>query len=113
MPAPIYDGNWRLLEHHPSRGVSVWVLTEGEKTTVKVVAESPNGIVEVNALEQRVNNRKAKTVGGSYRKVASVAASSPQGLYLHQAILDRDKTAFKRWMNDPDNKKWRVSTETV
>ena len=109
---PIYDGDFRLLEYIPERQTSIWVKTEGKKTTVRVRAHSAEGIVALNKIEQNMNGKSAPIIGGYMRKVASVPSNVAHE-YLHKSILDRDKKRFAKWLNNSDHKNFRVSSETV
>ena len=56
-------------------------------------------------------NEAKRTMDGLGRKVASI----PLVVWndLQKKGITRDKAAFKRWLNDPDNKFFRTTSEVV
>ena len=102
--ADVYDGPWRLFNHDPATGRTVWVLHEGEKMHFRV--DYPvEGIIAENA------EHRASVAGTPYGELARVA-SIPLNVFhdsgMAEASRDGDRKFMAKFLNDGDNAAWRT-----
>ena len=89
-----------LLDHDPVSGLySEFAFDEGDGKYIFNSAQDVSEIIEANKAEM---NEAKRTMDGLGRKVASI----PLVVWndLQKKGITRDKAAFKRWLNDQDNK---------
>lgn len=99
----IYDGPWRLFNHDPATGRTVWVLTEGERTTFRT--DYP-----VDAIINENAERRAASAGTKFGDMAHIA-SVPLNIYheqLAEAQRVGDDKYISKYLNDSDNRAWRT-----
>lgn len=93
----------RLLEHDPSTGVTEWFHSnaDGTEFTIERV-ENVTGLIETN--KALANDDHGQWGDGQ------LVASFPMSVWWdlkQRGILD-DPKAYRRWLNDADNKVWRI-----
>ncbi|TGP26099.1 MULTISPECIES: hypothetical protein [unclassified Mesorhizobium] len=105
----IWDGPWKLFEHDPATGRSVWMMMQDDQTVFRI--DMPiQGILDSN------HEREMETMGnrfGDYRPLASVPLPLFHANGLAEAAREKDDTFLKRWLNDGDFKKFRTSRGNV
>lgn len=98
----------KLLDFSPETGVAHTFHLDHETNEARIVAtQEVDGLLNANkAQANEPVNRRA-----TWRKVASI----PLALYfdLRRQGIVQDPKAFKRWLNDPDNRFFRTSPEHV
>ena len=98
----------KLLDFSPDTGIShSFHLDEHSGDARIVAAQDVTPLIEFNKIQANEPVKK----GAEWRKVASI----PLGVYFElkkQGIIG-DQKAFKRWLNDPENRFFRTSPEHV
>jgi hypothetical protein len=100
----IMDGGWRLLFDDPQASKAVWIYDDAEKTVIKTVYYATEELFDFNAARM---NASLNERWGDGR----VAASVPLNVYfqhLAQAQTEGDQAYVRRFLNDPDNAKFRT-----
>jgi hypothetical protein len=112
MEQDIYDGNWRLADHDPITGRSVWITVQDGQTIARV--DMPNDKLEdifaVNAAFESVSQGEKF---GDYNRIASIPHHLVYKNGLADALKQGDDKFISRFMNDSDNRKWRTSRGRV
>lgn len=105
----ITDGAWTLIDHEIETGRSTW-MTEQDGQYVFRVDMPLNDIFDQN------NDAVVESIGrkfGDYNRVASI----PHHLIYHNGVNDamqqHDNKWLSRFLNDPDNQKFRTSRGRV
>lgn len=108
--AVIRDGDWRLFDHDFASGRTVWVMADEMGRDVFRVDYPVSATIAENAT---VRNMAQKAWKGDWHHVASV----PLGLFHSSGMAEaqaQDDTQFvSRWLNDGDNRAWRVKEGKV
>lgn len=105
----ITDGAWTLIDHDIATSRSVW-MTEQDGQYVFRVDMPLDDIFDQN------NDAVIETIGrkfGDYNRVASVPHHLVYQNGLNEAIEQQDNRWLSKWLNDPDNKKFRTSRGAV
>ncbi|ARV77516.1 hypothetical protein [Sinorhizobium phage phiM5] len=102
----------KLFSHDPLTGITKYFhYDEGQdaKNFVIETIQQTTPIVDQN--KEEFNNSRASTRGEDMVKVASI----PLALFfeLKKKGITQDPVAFKRWLNDPDNRLFRTRPGTV
>jgi hypothetical protein len=100
----IRDGDWTLVEHDAHTGRTVWSMQNPDGSTTYRTDTPVNSLVEMNTASR---NMAQSGWRGDYHLVASM----PSALYfdqLHEASLQKDDKFINRFLNDSDNRAWRV-----
>lgn len=109
MTMRVADGSWTLIDHDFETGRSTW-MTEQDGQYVFRVDMPLNDIFDQNkdALVETIGRRF-----GDYNRIASI----PHHLIYHNGVDDamrqRDSKWLAKFLNDPDNKKFRTSRGRV
>jgi len=94
----------RLFDHDPVSGITTWFQYHDENDAFSLhTVQETDDVVDAN---KRDFNGAASNWRGDMHKVASI----PMTLYMDlkkQGIID-DEKAFKKWLNDPDNRYFRT-----
>lgn len=107
----VRDGEFELIDWDPKTGRTVWSMFDGEKTVIRTdtpVAQT----IEDNTL---FRNAASSDWKGDYHRVASVPMQLlyDDNLGLNKAIQQGDDKYLSRWLNDSDNRAWRVKEGRV
>lgn len=100
----IKDGDWTLIEWDPVSGRSVWHMFDGEKTVIRTDYPADAVMSENSAIR----NSAEKAWAGDWHRVASVPLNIAHDNNLIRAQTEGDDAYTKRWLNDPENRAWRV-----
>lgn len=107
----IRDGEWTLHDYDPVTGRSVWALFDGEKTVFRI--DTP---VQAT-IDDNTHARNGASTGwrGDWHRVASVPMQLlyDENVGLNKAIQQGDDKYLSRWLNDGDNRAWRVKDGRV
>jgi len=109
MEQDIYDGAWKLFDHDPATGRTIWMLVDGDKTHFRI--DMP-----VGAILDANHDAEMETMGkrfGDYNRIASIPTPLFYQNGLSQAVKQKDDGWLKRWLNDGDHKKFRTSRGSV
>jgi hypothetical protein len=102
--ADIYDGPWRLFDHDPATGRTVWVLHEDGMMHFR--CDYPVESIIAHNAEHR-----AAVAGTPYGEIAHVA-SIPLNVFhdsgLAEASKQDDRKFIAKYLNDSDNRAWRT-----
>ena len=93
----------RVIDYDPQTGISHVLYTDESDGVSRYVAEQDTSFL----LD--FNRKLANEAGKKFGEWAKVA-SLPMALFMdlkQKGILD-DSKAFKRWLNDPDNRYFRT-----
>ncbi|HET7413889.1 MAG TPA: hypothetical protein VFJ18_14630 [Pararhizobium sp.] len=107
----VRDGAWSLHDYDFATGRSVWALFDGEKTVFRV--DTPvQSTLDANA---EARNSASSGWKGDYHRIASVPMQLlyDGNLGLNKAFLEGDDRYVKRWLNDGQNRAWRVKEGNV
>jgi len=107
----VRDGQWELYEYDPATGRTVWQMYDGEKIIFRI--DTPvAATIEENTL---VRNATPDGWKGDYHRIASVPMQLlyDENLGLNKAIQQGDDKFLSRFLNDSDNRAWRVKEGTV
>lgn len=105
----ITDGAWTLIDHEIETGRSTW-MTEQDGQYVFRVDMPLNDIFDQN------NDAVVESIGrkfGDYNRVASIPHHLIYKNGVNDAIQQHDSKWLSKWLNDPDNKKFRTSRGRV
>lgn len=95
----------KLFDYDPFLGITEYFYydPDTDKVTIQQV-QNTTRILEQNKAQFNATDERAKW--GEWSKVASI----PINLWadLNAKGIVRDKAAFKRWLNDPDNRYFRT-----
>lgn len=103
------DGDWWLVDHDMHLGRTVWARENGDGTTTYRTDYEVKATVDLNTAQR---NMARKDWAGDYHHVASV----PLNVYwdkLAEASREGDDRYVSRWLNDSDNRAWRVKEGRV
>lgn len=107
----IKDGDWELIEWDARTGRTVWSMFDGEKVIIRT--DTPVAA----SIEENTLARNAAPDGwkGDYHRIASVPMQLlyDDNLGLNKAIQQGDDKYLSRWLNDSDNRAWRVKDGRV
>lgn len=101
-----------ILSHDPHAGVTqYWEYDAGTDEYVLHTVQDVRHILEANKVEYNADKKPMHQLDGLGRKVASI----PLGLWqqLRDQGIPQDEKAFKRWLNDSENRFFRTSDEIV
>lgn len=95
----------RLFDYDPFLGITEYFYydPDADKVTIQQVQDTTR-IVEQNKAQFNAIDERAKW--GDWSKVASIPISVWAD--LNAKGITRDKAAFKKWLNNPDNKYFRT-----
>ena len=98
----------RIFDTDPMTGITrYWHVKENGEYVIETVQK-----VDVDEANTRARNATDKrTKWGEMARVASIPLSVYYDL-KRQGIVD-DQKAFKKWLNDPDNRVFRTREGTV
>lgn len=105
----------RLFDHDPLTGITEWFhMEDGDDSFTIQTTQDAAPLIEANR-EHFNQFDSARTPFGDKIGASSKVASIPLNVYMDlktKGIL-RDPAAFKRWLNDPDNRAFRTRPGTV
>lgn len=105
----IRDGDWTLQEYDHFTGRSVWSYFDG----VRMHIRTDYPVAETVKANREAFNSAPSGFKGEWHHVASIPANVHYGSGLHDAIRQQDRKWTKRWLNDSDNRAWRVKDGAV
>jgi len=112
MEQEIWDGNFRLADHDPVTGRSVWIAIEDGKTIARI--DMPQDKLEdIFAVNHAFESASQGEKFGDYNRIASIPHHLVYKNGLADALKQGDQKFINRWMNDSDNKKFRTSRGRV
>ena len=103
--------NKRLFSSDAQTGVIKWWHWDDSTDTFVIETEMAQPVLESILDENKQSFNDAPTGWGNGQKIASIPVHILWDL-KKKGILD-DEAAFKRWLNDPDNRFFRVRPGTV
>ena len=109
MEPEIWDGAWKLMEHDPLTGRSVWMTVQDDQYVFRVDMPLDDIFTANNDAVIETNGRRF----GDYNRVASVPHHLIYQNGLNDAVEQQDSRWLSRWLNDSDNKKFRTSRGSV
>lgn len=105
----ITDGAWTLIDYEAETGRSTWMAQQDDQYIFRV--DMP-----LNDIFDQNNDAVVESIGrkfGDYNRVASI----PHHLIYHNGVNDamqqHDSKWLSRFLNDPDNQKFRTSRGRV
>lgn len=104
----IKDGDWTLFDHDFKLGRTVWRYFDGTQNHWRIDYQVDD--VLKNNKAERMDHHGARW--GDGRRVASI----PLNVYydqLDEAQSQGDSKYLSRWLNDPDNQKFRTFEGSV
>lgn len=107
----VRDGEFELIDWDPKTGRTVWSMFDGEKTVIRT--DTPvQSTLDANAAAR---NSAPSDWKGDWHRVASVPMQLlyDDNLGLNKAIQQGDDKYLSRWLNDSDNRAWRVKEGRV
>lgn len=102
----VRDGDWELVSWDPQTGRTTWALQEEGKTVLRT--DMPvQATIDENAMAR---NDAPSGWSGDWHRIASVPMQLlyDDNLGLNKAIQQGDDKYVSRWLNDSDNRAWRV-----
>ena len=107
----IRDGDWRLFDYDFRSGRSVWMLEDGNKTIFRTDYPMQATLSENAALR----NEAGKAWKGDWHRIASIPLNIAfdEDLGLMKAHEQGDTKYLSRWLNDSDNRAFRVKEGNV
>ncbi len=93
----------RIFDHDDFTGVtSYWIYDESTDTATIKTVQDVQPLIELN----KADFNEAPKGWGEGRRVASI----PIAVFtdLQQKGITKDEKAFKRWLNDPENRFFRT-----
>lgn len=109
MQNRVTDGAWALVDHDLETGRSVWMTEQDDQLVFRV--DMP-----LNDIFDQNNDAVLETIGkrfGDYNRVASIPHHLIYQNGVDDAMRQRDQKWLARWLNDPDNRKFRTSRGCV
>jgi len=100
----IYDGDWRLIAHEPELNRTVWMIQD--KMTGEVTLRCDYDVTKTIEQNKELYNEADKGWKGDY--MHRIASIPPNVFYDQIEPLKGDDKAISRWLNDPDNRHFRV-----
>lgn len=95
----------RLLDYDPYLGITEYFYYDDSSDTFTIqYQQDPTQIIEQNKGQYNATDERARW--GEWSKVATIPISIWAD--LNQKGITRDKAAFKRWLNNPDNQFFRT-----
>lgn len=107
----VRDGDWELVQWDPQTGRTTWAMQDGEKTVLRT--DLPvQATIDENAMARNATPNGWK---GDYHRIASVPMQMlyDDNLGLNKAIQQGDDKYLSRWLNDSENRAWRVKEGAV
>lgn len=106
-----------LLDRDPLTGTTEWFIPDESAGTFTIQTEQDvSGLVEFNKRQHNefngVHERWGEEIGGR-TKVASIPLNVYFDLKKRFGDMRQNPTAWKRWLNDPDNAAFRTRPGTV
>ena len=100
----IYDGQWRLLDFDPVTRIAQWFWYDEDKDqfTIRTVQEVEDILAENRQLEAESNGVRF----GDGKKIASIPLCELDRIM--PAVVNKDEDYIKKFLNDPDNRKFRT-----
>ncbi len=107
----IMDGDWMLFSYDPATGRTVWIMEEGDKTHVRTDYPVAS-LIDANAQQRNMADKSWK---GDWHHIASVPLNllHDENTGLLEAVTQGDDKHVSRWLNDADNRAWRVKEGAV
>lgn len=95
----------RLLDYDPFLGITEYFYYDSDTDECRVEqVQDPTFIIEQNKAQLNQSHRSDKW--GEMTKVATIPISIWAD--LNQKGIVKDPVAFKKWLNDPDNRFFRT-----
>lgn len=104
----------KLLSHDPETGVSKTFLYDPSvdaKNVVILTSQNVDSILEANKRAYASSAALGNSGRENFRKVASIPVTVLMDLRARG--ITKDAAAFKRWLNDPDNRLFRTAPGVV
>jgi hypothetical protein len=105
----VYDGEWQLVSYDPATQTSRWIAADAEvpnRFHVRTTQPKENLIGLFERNKQLYNESMGKRWGDG-----QVAYSMPTDEYFRSGMAEAKKQDDKKWqrkfLNDPDNRKYR------
>ena len=95
----------RVLDHDPFLGITEYFYYDDDTGECRIEqVQDASRIIEQNNAQRNLTDRNTRW--GEWSKVASI----PMNIWadLNAKGITRDKAAFKRWLNDPENRFFRT-----
>jgi len=105
----IRDGSWVLIDHDLETGRSVWMAHQGDQYVFRIDMPLDDVFEQNNAAVIESMGRRF----GDYNRVASIPADLIYYNGVDEALRQRDDKWLSRFLNDPDNRKFRTSRGRV
>lgn len=105
----IWDGAWKLMEHDPATGRSVWMTIEDDRYVFRV--DMPLDDIFTANREAEIASHGQRF--GDYNRIGSVPHHLIYQNGLDDAIDNQDDAFISRFFNDSDNRKFRTSRGRV
>lgn len=109
MSMEIRDGSWTLIDHDIETGRSVWMAFQDDQYVFRV--DMP-----LNDIFDQNNAAVVETIGrkfGDYNRVASIPHHLIYQNGVDDAMRQHDDKWLAKFLNDPDNQKFRTSRGSV
>lgn len=109
MTMEIRDGSWTLIDHDIETGRSVWMAFQDDQYVFRV--DMP-----LNDIFDQNKDALVETIGrkfGDYNRVASIPHHLIYQNGVDDAMRQHDDKWLAKFLNDPDNQKFRTSRGRV
>jgi hypothetical protein len=107
----IRDGEWELIEWDAHTGRTVWSMFDGKKIIIR------HDYPVAQTIQENAEARNAASDGwkGDYHRIASIPLNLlyDDNLGLNKAVQQGDDKYVSRWLNDGDNRAWRVKEGSI
>lgn len=104
----------RFLDYDPFLGITEYHYYDPDTDTCMIEqVQDASPIVQNNLIQRNLTDRNTRWDGGEEGMVK--VASIPMNIWadLNAKGIVRDKAAFKKWLNDPDNRFFRTREGVV
>lgn len=105
----IRDGAWTLFDYDPQTGRSTWVTHQDNQMVFRIDQPLEN-IFSANNEDESASNGKRF---GDWNRVASIPHHLTYQNGVAKAVEQQDNAFLSRFLNDPDNRKFRTSRGRV
>lgn len=99
------DGQWELMDHNPHTGATYWRYFDGERWHFRTDHDAEQIIAGNKAAQAEYASKRAG------EGIGDPVASVPLNVFFDQLadpMREHDSKFIKRWLNDSDNRDWRV-----
>ena len=104
------ENGWELFDHNPHTGSTYWRYFDGDKWHFRTDPDAEQIIAGNKAAQSEYANKRAA------EGLGDPVASVPMNVFFDQIadpLRQDDKAHLSRWLNDSDNRDWRMKQGRV